>query len=381
MARELTYTIKVLSDQAEEKVRRVEQAMKNAATAASGGGNSFEKAEREVERAIKDADRSLDKLNVTLAKQKDGLAGVDRQTQTLLGTVQKIGGALGIAFSVQSIISFGKSIADDASKIQDLHQATGIASTNLQKLGYVGKDVGVDMNEMGRAVLTLSDRLAGGDQSAVDAVKELGLSVNDLRRAGPLESFLQLADAAGKVEDPMEKARIASDLFGERLGKNLIPMLGNLRQAMNDVPKGALIADDDIRAIDEASEAYDHLVTKLKAYVATRALALFKPTREDWEKMAGTDFANAMANKDRTDIQLPAGLPVLPPGVVEGYRQGADAVDDIHAAFQKFADGQAVAALKKHTAEVDRLNASVRSMRAGLIDVNQRRAQIGRAHV
>ncbi len=288
-------------------------------------------------------------VDKTSGSAKRGLDGM----QGSLASVNNLLGLFGVGLSAASAIGFAKSLMDMAGQLSDLSAATGVSVEGLQRLGYVGVSSGVSMDEMGRAVGTLSERLASGDQSAVDAVNKLGLSVDALLAAGPEEAFIAIGEAVGQVEDPMQKNALAADLFGSKLAKQLIPALGDLRKAMQDVPKEAVVSNQDIQAIAELGDRIDELTLKWKAYAATRLLAMVRPSNEDWERMAGPEFANQMRNAGRSDIALPATPPELPPGLIEGYRQGADAVDEMHAAFAAYAD-----VIARVRAQIDALNRS-----------------------
>lgn len=327
----------------------------------------------ELQRVGAKADEAIAKLKALGSEVPSGLQNIADQAKKippelnnastagdrLTGALGKANGllaAFGVGLSIGAVVSFGKGLLETAGTVSDLSTATGVSTTALQKFAYVGATAGVSMDEIGRSVGTLSERLAGGDQSAMESVGKLGLSIDGLLKAGPEEAFIQIGEAVGRIEDPMQKNAVAADLFGGKLSKQLIPILGDLRTAMQDVPKDALISDADIAAVDELGDKIDQLSIKLKAYAATRILAFFKPSRGEWEKMAGVDFANAQANAGRTDIQLPAAPPALPAGFVQGYQQGADAVDDLHTSFKKFAEDSAEKAKTQLVALKDKIN-------------------------
>src|SRR5579872_345278 len=170
---------------------------------------------------------------------------------------------------LRGALDFSKEILTTAAAMEDLSLATGINTDDLQKLSYVGVEFGVQTDMMARGVEQLSAKLANGDKNATAAVQELGLSVSDLLSKGPEEAFLSIADAAGRVEDPMTKGGLAAQLFGGRLGKTLLPMLSELRQKMNDVPKDAIISEATIKSAHDFEVGLEHLETRLKSWTVT----------------------------------------------------------------------------------------------------------------
>lgn len=148
------------------------------------------------------------------------------------------------AFAVERVFEFAKGVIEAGARIEDLSLATGISAEGIQQLGYVGKEFGVDIEQMARGVEQLSAKLANGDKNATSAVQMLGLSVEGLLQTGPEEAFLTIADAAGRIENPMVKGGVAAELFGGKLAKVLLPMLSDLRGKLNEAAHSAAIMDD-----------------------------------------------------------------------------------------------------------------------------------------
>lgn len=185
-----------------------------------------------------------------------------------LSMVNSYLGIFGASLGATAIVSFVRDAIAGASAVATLSRATGLTTDELQRFGFVGEEFHISMEEIGRGVESLSDRLAHGDASATKAVNMLGLSVKGLIAMGPKEAFLTLSDAAGRVEDPMLKSALASDLFGAKLSKTLLPMLGDLRKAFDDVPKGALMSKETIDSADRFDAAISHAWTSMKAFTA-----------------------------------------------------------------------------------------------------------------
>jgi hypothetical protein len=160
---------------------------------------------------------------------------------------------------IREIITVGEEAFTKAARFDDLAKATGLSIDEVQRFSYVGKEFGVDAEQMARGVEQLSAKLAGGDQNAVKAVQMLGLNVKDLIAAGPREAFLQIAEATGRVSDPMMKNALATDEFGGKLAKILIPALAELRQKMNDIPKGAILSNDNVVNAHDLEVSWGHL--------------------------------------------------------------------------------------------------------------------------
>lgn len=209
--------------------------------------------------AIKDAAAGLAGVNNTNAQsfrvQKEA---TDDSIESFMHGIPIVGEFIA-ALSAERVAEFVAASVEAASRIEDLSRATGVSIDSFQRLSYVGKEFGVDAEQMARGVEQLSSKLANGDANAVKAVQMLGFSVDELIAKGPTEAFLEVADATGRVQDPMLKAALATDEFGGRLAKVLLPALGELREKMDAVPKGAILSDQNVVSAHELDVAWTHL--------------------------------------------------------------------------------------------------------------------------
>jgi predicted transcriptional regulator len=214
------------------------------------------------------AERALKQLDA-------GGKGLGQTFDTVKGIAGQLAGAFGIAFSASALVGFAKDAIESAARLGDLAAATGVTTDSLQRLGSVAAGFGVNIEEIARAVGTLSTRLASGDASAVGAVQSLGLNVGRLIASGPTEAFLDIAEAAGRVEDPMQKLALGSALFGDKLAKVLIPALVDLRTKMQEVPQDAIISKETIDKANAFEAAVKRGITRLEAWTATAFGAVF----------------------------------------------------------------------------------------------------------
>lgn len=240
---------------------------------------SFRKLYTDLDRTGAASTAAADKFRGLFTEVKAG-AGATTQSAMSFDNISKAaGGAISAvelftgALTVGAAIGFAESLISGASAIKNFSAQTGVSTDDIQRFTFVGAGFNLTTEEMARGVEQLSTRLASGDRSAVRAVTDLGLSVKDLIAAGPTEAFLRVADAASRVEDPMQKGAYAADLFGGKLGKILVPALGDLRTEMGKVPKGSIIPKETIDQADEFDKKLHQLILTMKAY-ATQALGM-----------------------------------------------------------------------------------------------------------
>jgi hypothetical protein len=239
-----------------------------------GGVSKLTQAElQKVGAVASEAVHKLDALGSTVPANMRKLADTAQGAGHEVGQLAELGQKFVAAFALEKVIEktfeWVADVIFATAELEKLERSTGINTDSIQRLGYIGKEFGVDLETMTRGVEQFSDKLAHGDANATRAVEMLGLSVKGLIAAGPEEAFLQFAEAAGRVEDPMLKAALASDGFGGKLGKTLLPMLAELRQKMNDVPADAIISKENIKAAAEFDTGLQQLTTRLKSWTAT----------------------------------------------------------------------------------------------------------------
>lgn len=133
-------------------------------------------------------------------------------------------GAIGLGFYATRALD----AADNASKLgQQLGDATG----NMTALAAVAESSDVGLDKFQRGVGQMVERLADlrrGEPGATVAFRRLGLSAKDFDGKSTAESFLVVARATSSMATSVEKTNAVTGVFGERIGRDLIPMLNEV---------------------------------------------------------------------------------------------------------------------------------------------------------
>lgn len=166
----------------------------------------------------------------------DGAEKVGKQLGGLQSKVQKM--AKGLRIAGAGMTALGgiitgvavKSVMDFAEMGDEVHKMslrTGFATESLSKLKYAAAIGGAGLGDVEKAAKRMASTIydAGeGLSTAVDALDNLGLSVEDLQGLSPEEQFMKLAGAIADVEDPSMRSALAQRIFG-KAGTELLPML------------------------------------------------------------------------------------------------------------------------------------------------------------
>ena len=216
------------------------------------------------------------------------LSLVDRAAVSLRGSL----GTLASGFAIGSLIDRGiaglaswtsEAIASAGATV-DLSNKTGLSTETIQRMAFVAKQTGTDVDTFTTAATNLGVKLAGGGASVRASIEAVGLSFDQLRSKKPDEQFTLIADALGKIEDPQERNRRALEIFGSR-AKDLLPAIS---EGYSDIAREASVASDDqVRAIDRASDRWGKFVEQLKTGV-TAALGSGVEAVEQVAEMTAT---------------------------------------------------------------------------------------------
>lgn len=204
--------------------------------------------------------------NEQAAERAQSAIGGSSGTGGLVGAIGKLGplmASLGILSAIKQTVEWGGHLADLSAK-------TGITAEGLQRLDLAGKLVGVSLDQMTTGVNQLQKRLAGGNDNANAALRDLHLNVQDLLKAAPDKMFTDIATALGNVPDPAERTRLAVALLGTT-GATLLPVLVS-----------------DIRGVGQSAH--------VMANEAVEALDWFGDKLDTWAFNAKADLGNILAS-------------------------------------------------------------------------------------
>jgi hypothetical protein len=197
------------------------------------------------------------------------LAVVDKISPAVSGISGNVGKAMGAikgaiagAFAVDVITKAIGKFTEFTGRVTDTAAKLGISTTAVQKFELAFADAGVGIDTVGNAIGEMGKRLVEGDSGAVNALERLGLKTGDLLKMAPDAAFTKIADAVAGIQNPMERATVAQEVFGKG-GKEMLAALdGKLAettQGFEDM--GMVMSEDLVAAGDNLGDALGHLST------------------------------------------------------------------------------------------------------------------------
>jgi len=208
--------------------------------------------------------------------------------------------AIDLAFSGAQIMAQGFGDALDlGGRLTDLSARTGEAAGKLLVLETAFKNAGLGAEMVGTVVNKLQnfmqDAANGGDKQAT-AMTDLGISLAELKGKTPTEQMKIFADKIAAIEDPTQRASMASEVFGDKLGGKLLPLLIGFSPALDDArgKVGSLesIMNESAATFDAAGKSIDAVKGKLVAFAAGVLNPVIPAVSGLGEEMAKVDFAS-----------------------------------------------------------------------------------------
>lgn len=189
---------------------------------------------------------------------------VEKKTSLLDGTIGKLTASFTAANLIDRAIGalgrWGAEAIATAGTTVDLSNRTGLTTETIQRMSFAADQTGGSLAGLSQAAYQLGIRIATGTGSTREGVAALGLEYQKLRDLSPDEQFALVMRALEGIEDPQQRNTIAVRLFGSAAK--------DATQAAADgyskvAAQASVTADAQIRAIDEAADAWDKFLADL----------------------------------------------------------------------------------------------------------------------
>jgi len=216
-------------------------------------------------RPIAGIEKAVDGLGKKTAAVTSSIGRVASGAGKVFATVGKIAVGVGASAMAAGTAVFG--LATKASKaaddIAETAASLGMSTKALQEYRYVAQLTGLTTEEMDSALSKLTVNLGKGGSEVESALASIGLSVGQLKAAGPDQALEAVANALQGVQDPAQRAAVVTTLFGRSSIKMINALSGgeaalrSLRQEAGQV--GYVMDEAAIAAGTTMGDALDRL--------------------------------------------------------------------------------------------------------------------------
>ena len=193
--------------------------------------------------------------------------------------------AVGGFLAAKASIDKFKERMDSLDKLGKLSDKLNIDPNSLRGLQLGAELSGVSMETLEGGIqkmLITMGKAIDGSKEAQEAFSNLGFSLEDMGKLSTEESFLKIAEAISKIEDPAKRADALVRIFGKS-GVELTNVLMGGSEAIKgfiaeaEKMNGGIITRDDIKSIEEANDALTRLNASFNGLVDVFVIR-FAPT-------------------------------------------------------------------------------------------------------
>jgi hypothetical protein len=230
-----------------------------------------------------------------------------------------IAGVLGLAVT---------DFANTGDEVNDLSKKIGFTTEAVSKWSFALGQSGGDMSMLQTGVRGLANQIDGELNKALtdtgeatdgtaSAFQRLGLDAAALKQLAPEDQFMKVALAVAAVNDPMERAVLAQDMFG-KAGMDLLPVLAEgeagLRAMFDQAERaGAVFSQEQADMADAYNDALGELSASASGVGKELAVALIPSLIETigWVKenvIAFKDWAQANPETVATLVKVGAAV-------------------------------------------------------------------------
>jgi len=213
---------------------------------------------------------AMDEFGVRSVNTMDA---VGAQTNGLSAAFWDMGKAIGAAFTIQQLGSFLVGVADAASKVGDLSVKLGISTDAVQRFSFAAEQGGTTIDNVGRSIQTMNNKLSEGGTGTIAALDELGLKLGNLRDQSPEQAFISIGDAIAGIENPMDRTRLAMELFGKSGVENIQMFMEGIRKVGDQT---AIMSEETIRRLKAAQDQWSAFSNAVTVYTGEAMGAISK---------------------------------------------------------------------------------------------------------
>jgi len=247
-------------------------------------------------------------VKATFSSVRKGLESVGEVGKKVALGITAVFAAVGggLAYVVSKTLESTDGLAKTADKL-------GITTEALSAMRHAAALAGMSTKELDTSLQYLERNIgdaAQGTGEGKKAFEALGLSIEDLKAAGPEKAFSMVVERLGQVKDATNRTNYAMDIFG-RNGTGVLNLtaegLAEAKREANEL--GLAMNRTDARKIEEANDAITRMKGGFKGATQALTVALapaitstFKAITDKIKSLAGNGDLKVWATKSALAI-------------------------------------------------------------------------------
>lgn len=192
------------------------------------------------------------------------------------------------AGALTGFAALGKNTISTADELQTLATQYQMTAEAIQKFNYVALQTDTEADNLYKAFVKvrsgITDMATGTVPTATEALKKLNINLNNLD--GGEEQFYAIINALADMENKTQMVALASDIFGDELANNILPLI----YAGSDAIAEYASEFDSLGSLSNAQVAalakFDNVLNKLKTQFANVAAQIGSSLLPIMQKLA-----------------------------------------------------------------------------------------------
>lgn len=194
-------------------------------------GVTFSANAKPLRAGTNEASAAMNRLVQSSQRMEASLKNISFSTAAVAFTqIASVASRVGVAFK-----GFAENSATTIDKLAKFSQRIGVTYADMAKFEIAAGNAGVNVDAVGQAMQKAEKKFAeaaGGSKTAIEAFKQLGLSVDDLSKMSVSQRFDAIGESLQDMKNPAMQSAAAMKLF-EEAGLQLIPMFSNYRENLS----------------------------------------------------------------------------------------------------------------------------------------------------
>jgi len=226
-------------------------------------------------------------MSQKLEYELKGKSDVDQVTGRAKKSVESLGesfrkvgddisGRLARLFSATVLLDKGFSFISNTfrefAEVADEVERSGISSDQFQRLAYAAQQSGVSVATLAKATRQLRVDMAeaaSGNKQMLELFNAIGISMEQIKAGDVASVFLAISAALSDSASDSDKMLIATTFFGDKIGNDILPLLGEMRKLQKDIAEAPIVDDATLKKIAEYEDGMNRLTVQAKTFLAT----------------------------------------------------------------------------------------------------------------
>lgn len=289
---------------------------------------------------------------------QSGLRSADREVKKKTDGISKYL-KVGLAGAMASVASAGgtmfgvaKNVSGVADELDKTSMKLGVTTDSLQELRFASGQVGVGQDQLDKALGRLNQRMGlavEGNDKYSSALSKLGVDMEGVRdgTVSTDEAFMKSIDTLNGMSNSQEQAALASELFGTKLSRDLMPMIeagslsvDDLRDKAHEL--GGVMSGESIDAGVLFADSLDEITTMLggmKNEIGAQLLPVIQTFLEwimEYMPQIQATFSFAFEIMETLVTNFIGSIGKLIDWVKNWYNENQETVNAIRESFESF---------------------------------------------